>query len=45
MGGQDWWAINKHGHNTFLKPPTEDPGWMAAIEDVGWVLDGLLGVQ
>ena len=34
-----WWGV------ACSKPPTEDPGWMAAVEDVGWVFDGLLGVQ
>ena len=34
-----WWGV------ACSKPPTEDPGWMATVEDVGWVFDGLLGVQ
>lgn len=34
-----WWGV------ACLKPPTEDLGWMATVEDVGWVFDGLLGVQ
>ena len=34
-----WWGAES------TKPPVEDSSWMAAVEDVGWVLDGLLGVQ
>ena len=34
-----WWGIASS------KPPTEDSSWLAAIEEVVWVLDGLLGVE
>jgi len=34
-----WWGA------ACSEPPTEDLGWMAAVEDVGWVFDSLSGVQ
>ncbi|KIJ92126.1 hypothetical protein K443DRAFT_135355 [Laccaria amethystina LaAM-08-1] len=34
-----WWGAASS------KPPSKDPGWMVAVEDLGWVLDGLLGVN
>ena len=34
-----WWG------KASPKPPAEDSSWLAAVEEVGWVLDGLLGVK
>ena len=34
-----WWGT------ALSKPPTEDSSWLAAVEEVAWVLDGLLGVE
>jgi hypothetical protein len=32
-----WWGV------ALSAPSTSDEGWMAAVQDVGWVLAGLMG--